>query len=69
VVGQLQNWNPLGYGFVFLRTGEIYFLHGSEVVEGLDKARVGAMVTFDHADPLVGKKHPRAINAVVGGAK
>jgi hypothetical protein len=66
--GQIYTWSPLQYGFIIIGE-DIFFLHGSEIKEGLDKAAVGARVTFNVAPPLAGKRHPRAINAIVGGAQ
>ena len=45
---------------------DIYFLHKSDVRKGRERISVGVLVNFDSAPPFPGKKHPRAINAVVG---
>jgi hypothetical protein len=66
--GYIYTWSPLQYGFIVIGR-EIFFLHGSEIIQGADKARTGAEVEFAVAPPLPGKQHPRAVNAVVGGAQ
>ena len=67
--GQLHTWSPLQYGFVIIGK-EIFFLHGTAVVSGLENASVGAWVEFDVSEPMAGKRYPRAVNATVtvGGA-
>jgi 'Cold-shock' DNA-binding domain len=65
--GRIYTWSPLQYGFIIIGQ-DIFFLHGSEITQNADKAGVGAKVSFEVAPPLAGKKHPRAINAVIGGA-
>jgi cold shock CspA family protein len=64
--GRIYTWSPLQYGFIIIGQ-EIFFLHGSEI-QNAGKAVIGAKVSFEVAPPLAGKKHPRAINAVIGGA-
>jgi len=66
--GYIYNWSPLKWGFVIIGQ-EAFFLHGSEIIQGADKARIGAKVEFEVAPPLPGKQHPRAINVIVGGVK
>jgi hypothetical protein len=66
--GRIYPWSPLQYGFIIIGQ-DIFFLHGSEIEKGLDKAVIGARVEFEVAPPLAGKKHPRAVNAIVGGGK
>jgi len=66
--GQIYTWSPLRYGFIIIEK-EIFFLHDSEIVEGADRAAIGMKVTFDVAPPLAGKRHPRAVNAIIGGGK
>jgi hypothetical protein len=65
--GRLQTWSPLLYGFIII-SSDIFFLHFSEIAEGIEKATIGAKVTYDVAPPLAGKRHRRAVNAIVGGA-
>ena len=64
--GRIYTWSPLQYGYIIIGQ-EIFFLHGSEL-QNPGEAVIGAKVSFDVAPPLAGKKHPRAINAVIGGA-
>jgi hypothetical protein len=64
--GPIYTWSPLQYGFIIIGS-EIFFLHGSEITNGVEKARIGAKVTFEVAPPLAGKTHRRAVNAVIGG--
>jgi hypothetical protein len=66
--GQIYTWSPLQYGFIIVGQ-DIFFLHGSEITQGSDKAAIGAKVTFEVAAPLAGKRHRRAVNAVVGGVE
>jgi hypothetical protein len=66
--GQIYTWSLLGYGFVLANKKDLYFLHHSDIKEGMDLVAQWQPVTFDTAPPLPGKKHPRAINAVIGGA-
>ena len=65
--GYIYTWSPLQYGFIVIGQ-EIFFLHSSEIIQGVDRARIGAKVEFEIAPPLPGKQHPRAVNAIVGGA-
>ncbi len=64
--GRIYTWSLLQYGFIVIGQ-EIFFLHGSEIIQGADKAAIGAKVEFEVAPPLAGKRHPRAIKAIVGG--
>ena len=65
--GRIYTWSPLQYGFIIIGQ-EIFFLHGSEL-QNPGEAVIGAKVSFEVAPPLAGKKYPRAINAVIGGAR
>jgi cold shock CspA family protein len=64
--GQIYTWSLLGYGFVLADKKDLYFLHYSDIKEGMDLVAVRQPITFDVAPALPGKKYPRAINAVVG---
>ena len=65
--GRIYTWSPLQYGYIIIGQ-EIFFLHGSEI-QNAGEAVIGARVSFEVAPPLAGKKYPRAINAVIGGAR
>ncbi len=67
--GQIYTWSLLGYGFVLVNGKDLYFLHHSGIKQGAELIAVKQPVDFDVAAPLPGKKYPRAINAVIGGAK
>ena len=66
--GQIYTWSLLGYGFVLANKKDLYFLHHSDIKEGMELVAQWQPVKFDTAPPLPGKKHPRATNAVIGGA-
>jgi hypothetical protein len=68
MIGQIYSWSLLGWGFVTTNGKDLYFLHTNEIKSGLDKVTIKQWVEFDPAPALLGKKHPRATNAVVGGA-
>jgi len=67
--GQIYTWSLLGYGFVLANKKDLYFLHHSDIKEGMELVAQWQPVKFDAAPPLPGKKHPRAINAVIGGVQ
>ena len=67
--GQIYTWSLLGYGFVLVNGKDLYFLHHSGIKQGAELIAVKQPVQFDVAAPLLGKKYPRAINAVIGGAQ
>jgi len=64
--GLIYTWSLLQYGFI-VDGKEIFFLHGSEILEGAEKATVGAKVEFEVGPPFPGKKYPKALKVVVGG--
>jgi len=67
--GFIYSWSLLGFGFVLVNNKDLYFLHVSDIQQGKDLVAKWQTVSFDTAPPLPGKKYPRAINAVVGGAQ
>jgi hypothetical protein len=67
MIGEIYTWSLLGYGYILANRKDLYFLHSSEIKEGMDLVAIKQSVVFDVAPALPGKKHPRAINAVVGG--
>jgi hypothetical protein len=69
MIGEIYTWSLLGYGFVLANKKDLYFLHHSDIKEGLDLVAIKQQVVFDTAPALPRKKHPRAINAVIGGAR
>jgi hypothetical protein len=69
MVGQIYTWSLLGWGFVVVNGKDLYFLHSSEIKEGMDKITIKQWVKFDAAPAMPGKKYPRATNAVVGGGQ
>jgi hypothetical protein len=68
MIGEIYTWSLLGYGFVLADKKDLYFLHYSDIKEGMDLVALKQPVVFDIAPALPGKKYPRAINAIVGGA-
>jgi cold shock CspA family protein len=69
MIGEIYTWSLLGYGFVLVNRKDLYFLHESAIKQGADKIAIGERVEFEVAPPLVGKKHPRAVDATVGGVQ
>ena len=69
MIGEIYTWSLLGYGYVLANKNELYFLHHSAIKEGMDLVAIKQPVVFDVAPALPGKKHLRAINAIVGGAR
>ena len=67
--GQIYIWSLLGYGYVLANGKDLYFLHHSAIKQGADLVAARQWVSFDVAPPLPGKKYPRAVNAIVGGAR
>jgi hypothetical protein len=69
MIGEIYTWSLLGYGFVLANKKDLYFLHHSDIKEGMDLVAIKQPVVFDTDPALTGKKYPRAINAIVGGAQ
>lgn len=67
MIGEIYSWSLLGYGYVIVGQ-ELYFLHASNIKDGAHKVAVRQRVEFEVAPALAGKKYPRAVNAIVGGA-
>jgi cold shock CspA family protein len=67
VFGQIYTWSLLGWGYILAANGkDLYFLHYSNIKQGADLVAAKQHVRFDVNPPLPGKKHPRAINVIVG---
>ena len=59
----------LTYVFVQGNDKTLYFLHQNDIIKGKHLAEVGEHVEFTAAPPLIGKRHPRATRATVGGGQ
>ena len=66
MLGTILTLNPHWNMVLGENQQDIYFMHKSDVRKGKERISVGVPVQFDTAPPFPGKKHPRAINAVVG---